>query len=187
VAGLKQGTPALTESREDRNYAGRGQASVPPAPRLYIGYHVSASPHERGALLGPGRFGELLAQGSKLATRELAMEVTRQAAFANRPSRLRCFFAFPSIEAARSWIAAEPESEQYLVEVEATDGTPLFVGDQRWLEGVDAVPTPDWLTRAAGYWSGLARNPSSGRGAWELVIGGPVRVRRCVRAVIRKG
>ena len=143
-----------------------------------MAYHVSSAPFAPGTLLGPGRFGELLARGSQLAPRELALEVVRHASFPGRPSRLWCMFAFPTLEAARGWIATEPDAEQYVVEVQPADGAEVFLGDQLWLEGVAEVPPPDWLSRAAGYWTGRPADASRPP-AWELVIGGPVRVVRC--------
>lgn len=94
---------------------------------------------------------------------ELTFEAIRKSDFPHRPSRMQCYFAWETLEAARAFKAAD----QHIYRLSSSNG---FRADQKWLTlGVQNVSS---VFNAHQYWSGNA----SGDPRWEILLKAPVAV-----------
>ena len=94
---------------------------------------------------------------------EFAFEMVRRAAFPKRNSRFQSYFAWETLDAARSF----RRDGQTIYRAQAEKG---FRADQNWLTlGTQGVATSLCAHR---YWSGAASSES----LWEIVLYAPVRI-----------
>jgi hypothetical protein len=94
---------------------------------------------------------------------EFAFEMVRRAAFPKRNSRFQSYFAWETLDAARSF----RRDGQTIYRTQAEKG---FRADQNWLTlGTQGVATSLCAHR---YWSGAASSES----LWEIVLCAPVRI-----------
>ena len=96
-------------------------------------------------------------------TLELLFEYVRRAAFPERPSRMQCYFAFPTIEAAQAFKA----DDQPIYRVHADAVLQL---DQYWLTHGDQSVIASYA--AHSYWSGAGSEQPN----WEYMLVPPVKV-----------
>lgn len=94
---------------------------------------------------------------------ELLFETIRRSEFSDRPSRMQCYFAWESLEAARAFKV----NGQHLYRLDSPVG---FKADQKWLTlGTQNISS---FFNARQYWTGAA----SGDPKWELLLRAPVEV-----------
>ena len=94
---------------------------------------------------------------------EFVFEMVRRAAFPKMNSRFQSYFAWETLDAARSF----RKETQTMYRIQAENG---FRADQNWLTlGTQGVATSLCAHR---YWSGAASSES----LWEIVLRAPVRI-----------
>lgn len=107
------------------------------------------------------------------STMEMVVEQVRVDGFASRPSRLRCNFAFPRVEAAIDFAlkAQQTRPPEVLHEVVADDESQVFSTDWSLLHPENGMTVRDVFDRAERYWLGCesAEYP-------EMLIAGPIKV-----------
>ncbi len=99
--------------------------------------------------------------------KEAVWEQVRTEKFANRPTRLKSFFAFDELSAANklknTWFANE---DRQLIEVRVLAVSNVFKADSRWLN----AHSPDWHSNARRYWNGdMSKDPAT-----EIIIDGGI-------------
>lgn len=141
-------------------------------------YHYAPIPLRAGSVIEPGNWGRIVRRDMERNqnwpvqhAREAMLELYRQAAFPQAPSRLECIFAYRSLDEAKAGRDANSAlSHVYSVKVDAS--SPYHVADMAIYGMLDLTKSYDFLQRLIrAYWS-----PPSICSTTEVLIGAPVTI-----------
>jgi hypothetical protein len=146
-------------------------------------FHVTATDHQIGTELQPGRFGTVVRSSMVKQTSvdvhtmntlawESALEVARRCVALSAPSRLSCLFATPTHDEAKQF-QQRYRVGSYIFAVGVADTTPIYLADFESITTTMAgKPFLDTFVDAAiSYWKNTAENTLR-----EALVGGPATV-----------